>query len=192
MLELRAYSDASGRTPFFEWLDLLDQPALRKVRRALEQIALGNTSEMQGVGAGAFGRLQTSSIGNLMSKKSPPSVPFAPYWRARIRREPALRDGMLQEAVQALVDNEVAVAKGLIHDVIKSTIGYQELTRRTGTPSPSLARMFGPKGNPTAANLFNVLAQLRAKNRVRFEVRMLGRSMTRRTQRPRSAPRRAA
>lgn len=111
-----------------------------------------------------------------MPERIPPSVPFQPHLERRIRREPALGQALLHEAVQALIDNEVAVAKGLIRDVIKATIGYRELARRTGTAGPSLARMFGPKGNPTAANLFNILAQLQRHSRVRFEVRMVGRS----------------
>ena len=55
--------------------------------------------------------------------------------------------------------------------VIKGTVGYKELSRRTDTPEKSLIRMFGPRGNPTAANLFNVLRQLQRRTGFRLEVR---------------------
>lgn len=74
--------------------------------------------------------------------------------QARVQRE------LLKEAVQALLSDDVAAARGLIRDVIKGTIGYAELSRRTGTPEKSLVRMFGATGNPTAANLFAVLTHL--------------------------------
>jgi hypothetical protein len=38
-------------------------------------------------------------------------------------------------------------------------------------PPKSLMRMFGPKGNPTAVNLFGVIVALQAKTGVHLEVR---------------------
>jgi DNA-binding phage protein len=69
-----------------------------------------------------------------------------------------------------LLNNETAVARNLIRQVIKGTIGYAELARLTATPEKSLIRMFGPKGNPTAAKLFSVLEQLQHCTGVRFRV----------------------
>jgi DNA-binding phage protein len=87
-----------------------------------------------------------------------------------IRRDPMLVDHVLTEAAQALFDNEIAVARNLLRNVIKGSMGYAELSRMTGTPEKSLVRMFGPKGNPVAANLFAVLAHLQRRAGVRLQV----------------------
>ena len=76
---------------------------------------------------------------------------------ALIARDPGFAEALLQEAVQRLLGNEIALARHLVRHAIRGTVGYTELSRRTGTPETSLVRMFGPKGNPTLANLFSVL-----------------------------------
>ena len=79
---------------------------------------------------------------------------------ARVQRDSSFASALLQEAVQALLAEEVAVARSIIRDVIKGSMGYGELSRRTGTPEKSLVRMFSANGNPTAANLFSVLTHI--------------------------------
>jgi DNA-binding phage protein len=69
-----------------------------------------------------------------------------------------------------LLTDDVAVARSLIRDVIKGSMGYAELSRRTGTPEKSLVRMFGTNGNPTAANFFAVLTHLQQYSGVTFQV----------------------
>jgi len=41
----------------------------------------------------------------------------------------------------------------------------------TSIPAASLMRMFGPNGNPSAKNLFGVLAHLQGQEGVAFEIR---------------------
>jgi DNA-binding phage protein len=132
-----------------------------------------------------------------MTKKLPPSVPWEPIIDEHVRKSPALARGLLDEAVSALLSNETAAARNLIRHVIKGTIGYAELARLTMTPEKSLIRMFGPKGNPTAAKLFSVLEQLQRSTGVRFMVRAVRTKPERgrpagRTAVARSAARRAA
>jgi DNA-binding phage protein len=91
--------------------------------------------------------------------------------QARVGREEGFADALLQEAVQEMLAGELDVARSLIRDVIKGSIGYAELSRRTGTPEKSLVRMFGPRGNPTAANMFSVLAQLQRHSGVSLQVK---------------------
>ena len=90
--------------------------------------------------------------------------------QTRVQRDPEFARLLLQEAVQALLNDDVAVARALIRDVIKGAIGYAELSRRTGTPEKSLIRMFSASGNPTAANLFAVLTHLQQHSGIRFQV----------------------
>ena len=85
----------------------------------------------------------------------------------------AARDGnfglaLLEEAGEMMLAGELPAARRLIRDVIKSSMGYPELSRRTGTPEKSLVRMFGPAGNPTAANVASVFKELQRDARVRL------------------------
>lgn len=91
--------------------------------------------------------------------------------QARVGREAAFAEALLQMAVQGMLAGDLDVARSLIRDVIKGSIGYAELSRRTGTPEKSLVRMFGPSGNPTAANIFSVLAQLQRASGVSLQVK---------------------
>lgn len=91
--------------------------------------------------------------------------------QARVGREAAFAEALLQMAVQEMLAGDLDVARSLIRDVIKGSIGYAELSRRTGTPEKSLVRMFGPSGNPTAANIFSVLAQLQRASGVSLQMK---------------------
>jgi len=91
--------------------------------------------------------------------------------RARAMRDPAFRAALLREAVQSLLAGDLDTAKAALRAYINATIGFEKLATATGTPVKSLMRMFGPKGNPTAANLFAVIHVLQKKTRVRLEIR---------------------
>ena len=103
--------------------------------------------------------------------KAKPAVPFDEVVQARVKREPAFAGSLLQEAAQCMLGGELEVARNLVRDVIKGSIGYAELSRRTGTPEKSLVRMFGPNGNPTAANISSVFVQLQRHGHVQLQVR---------------------
>lgn len=100
----------------------------------------------------------------------PPAVAYEPIARDMVRRDPAYAAALLEEATQALVSNELAVARNLIRHLIRGGMGYPELSRRTGTPQTSLVRMFGPKGNPTLAHAAAVLAALQGHAGIRLRV----------------------
>ena len=68
---------------------------------------------------------------------------------------------LLGEAVQGLLGGELDTARIALRLYINATIGFEKLAAATGTPAKSLMRMFGPKGNPTAANLSEVIRVLR-------------------------------
>jgi DNA-binding phage protein len=111
--------------------------------------------------------------------------------QSRIGREAAFAEALLQMAVQEMLAGDLDVARSLIRDVIKGSIGYAELSRRTGTPEKSLVRMFGPSGNPTAANIFSVLAQLQRASGVSLQVKSV-RAQGKRSIKPRSGSARRA
>lgn len=115
--------------------------------------------------------------------KMPAAVPWEPVIERRVRGEPKFVQGLLEEAVQALIDNEIAVARNLLRSVIKGTMGYRQLAIATGFPEKSLIRMFGPAGNPTARNLFAVIDCLRRNARIELTVRA-ARSSTKAARKP--------
>jgi len=43
---------------------------------------------------------------------------------------------------------------------INATVGFASLSKETHIPEKSLMRMVGPRGNPTASNLFAMVAAL--------------------------------
>jgi hypothetical protein len=91
--------------------------------------------------------------------------------QGRARRDPAFRQALLQEAVATMLEGDLATGKAVLRDYINATIGFEELGRATGTPPKSLMRMFGPRGNPQANNLFAVLGHLQKHGGFHFEVR---------------------
>src|ERR1700694_5962055 len=73
----------------------------------------------------------------------------------RIAGDPAYRKELLQEGVGCLLSGDLDTDKAILRDYINATIGFEELSDITHTPTKSLMRMLGPKGNPQARNLFD-------------------------------------
>jgi DNA-binding phage protein len=91
--------------------------------------------------------------------------------QARVRRDAAFRKGLLRDAVESLLAGEVALGKELLRDYINATVGFPKLAKDTKLHVKTLHQMFGPKGNPTASNLFGIVAYLQRREGVRLQVR---------------------
>jgi len=87
------------------------------------------------------------------------------------QRDPALRNDLLQEGVRCLHARDVDISKAVLRDYINATMGFEELSRVFGKSSKSLMRMFGPKGNPQASNLFAVIHYLQEQEDMHMEVK---------------------
>ena len=96
---------------------------------------------------------------------------FSDHVKARIEADPEFRAALFQEAVKTLIEGDVGTARAVLRTYINATIGFAALAKATRIPLKSLMRMFGPKGNPTAANLSEVLRVLQKKTGVHLEVR---------------------
>jgi DNA-binding phage protein len=90
--------------------------------------------------------------------------------KARAERDAKFREALLTEAVEQLIAGEVEVGKAVLRDYINATVGFEKLSQATGMPSKSLMRMFGPKGNPRANNLFTVIGKLQRVSGLRLAV----------------------
>lgn len=91
--------------------------------------------------------------------------------KARAERDPAFRDALLTEGVDALLAGDMDIGKAILRDYINATVGFDKLAEDTGTPAKSLMRMFGPRGNPNARNLFSIINRLQSASGVSLRVR---------------------
>ena len=80
--------------------------------------------------------------------------------RPRSRGGHHYRKDLLREGVECLLAGDLDTGKAILRDYINATIGFEKLSRLTGRPAKSLMRMLGPRGNPQARNLFEVIGQL--------------------------------
>ncbi|MGO9895562.1 MAG: DNA-binding protein [Bryobacteraceae bacterium] len=88
--------------------------------------------------------------------------------RARAQRDPDFRQALLREAVECVINGDLATGKAVLRDYVNATTGFQSLEKRTHIPAKSLMRMLGPKGSPSAANLSSILTALQKTEGVRF------------------------
>ncbi len=91
--------------------------------------------------------------------------------QSRVRRDLAFRKALLREGVESLLAGDVETGKTVLRDYINATVGFEELGMVVHRSPKSLMRMFSPKGNPQARNLFEVVAYLQEKEGTRLEVR---------------------
>ena len=82
---------------------------------------------------------------------------FKDLVQRRVAADPAFGAALLREAIDTLLAGDVETGKTVLRDYIKATLGFAQLAEETGTPPKSLIRMFGPRGNPQARNLFGVI-----------------------------------
>jgi DNA-binding phage protein len=91
--------------------------------------------------------------------------------RARVKRDPGFRKALLREGIENFLAGDVETGKIILRDFINATVGFTKLSDATQRSAKSLMRMLGPRGNPQARNLFEIVAYLQDAEGVRFEVR---------------------
>jgi hypothetical protein len=88
----------------------------------------------------------------------------------RIERDPTFREELLKEGIECLLVGDMDTGKAILRDYINATIGFDALGTVTAKSPKSLMRMFGPKGNPQARNIFKIIAHLQKKEGIHFKV----------------------
>jgi hypothetical protein len=91
--------------------------------------------------------------------------------RARVKRDPGFRKALLREGIENFLSGDVQTGKIILRDFINATVGFAKLSDVTHRSAKSLMRMLGPRGNPRARNLFEIVAYLQQAEGVTFEVR---------------------
>jgi DNA-binding phage protein len=95
---------------------------------------------------------------------------FKELVQRRVATNPDFAAALLREGIDTLLAGDVETGKAILRDYIKATVGFEQLGRAIGTQSKSLIRMFGPRGNPQARNLFGIISYLQKQAGVSLHV----------------------
>ena len=96
---------------------------------------------------------------------------FKELVQRQVAQDKVFAEALLREGIDTMLAGDVDTGKIILRDYIKATVGFQKLGKATGTQPKSLIRMFGPRGNPQAKNLFSVIGYLQKRAGVRLEAR---------------------
>jgi DNA-binding phage protein len=94
---------------------------------------------------------------------TPRTRSFRDLVQGRVANDPAFSAALLRESIDTMLAGDVDTGRAILRDYIKATVGFEELGAATGIQPKSLIRMFGPRGNPQARNLFSVIGYLRGR-----------------------------
>ena len=95
---------------------------------------------------------------------------FEELVQRRVAKDPEFGRELLCAGIESMLNGELDVGKDLLRDCIKGTVGFERLGMEIGTQPKSLIRMFGPRGNPQARNLFSVIGYLQKQAGVELHV----------------------
>jgi hypothetical protein len=88
----------------------------------------------------------------------------------QVKDDRKFAEALLREGIDAMLSGDLDTGKTIMRDYIKATVGFEKLGEATDTPPKSLIRMFGPRGNPQARNLFSVIGYLQKHAGVQLHV----------------------
>ncbi|MCX5893480.1 MAG: transcriptional regulator [Deltaproteobacteria bacterium] len=88
----------------------------------------------------------------------------------RAQKDAEFRQAMLKEGIDTMLTGDVETGKAILRDYINAAVGFGPLSEATQIPAKSLMRMLGPKGNPRAGNLFQIIKHLQAREGIHLEV----------------------
>ena len=80
--------------------------------------------------------------------------------KSQLQKSSGFRRALLREAVACMIAGDVDTGKSLLRKYINGTVGFIKLGADLGRSPKTLMRMFSPKGNPQAKNLFEIVAYL--------------------------------
>lgn len=95
---------------------------------------------------------------------------FRELVREHIAKDPRFAETLLLEGIEAMLSGDLDVGKDVLCDYIKATVGFERLGAELGMQPKSLIRMFGPRGNPQARNLFGVIGYLQKQAGIELHV----------------------
>jgi len=85
---------------------------------------------------------------------------------ARVQRDPAFAQALLDEAATLFLNGEPETAKLILRDLVNATVGFETLAADVRKPSKSLHRMLSRAGNPTMESLSAIFVAIKKALRV--------------------------
>ena len=95
---------------------------------------------------------------------------FRTTLQERAQRDAEFRQAMLKEGIDSMLAGDVVTGKAILRDYINASVGFGSLSEETNIPTKSLMRMLGPKGNPRADNLFQIIHHLQVREGIQLGV----------------------
>ena len=95
----------------------------------------------------------------------------------RAQKSAAFRRELLIEAVNELLAGSLDAGKAILRDYINATITFEGLAQKTGKPAKSLHRMLGPRGNPRADNILEIIKTLQVHEKITLKVKASNNSL---------------
>ena len=89
---------------------------------------------------------------------------------ARMHKDPAFAQALLDEAITLFVNGEPESAKLILRDLVNATVAFEALADEIHKPAKSVHRMLSRSGNPTMSNISAVYAAI--KRALNVEIRM--------------------
>ena len=80
--------------------------------------------------------------------------------KARLQQSEGYRRALLREAVSCMISGDLETGKSVLRKYINGTIGFVQLGADLRRSPKVLMRMLGPRGNPQARSLFEIVAHL--------------------------------
>jgi DNA-binding phage protein len=105
-----------------------------------------------------------------MEQKMAKTKSFRDLVERQVKDDRKFAEALLREGIDAMLSGDLDTGKTIMRDYIKATVGFEKLGEATDTPPKSLIRMFGPRGNPQARNLFSVIGYLQKQAGVQLHV----------------------
>jgi DNA-binding phage protein len=105
-----------------------------------------------------------------MEKTMAKTKSFRDLVERQVKDDRKFAEALLREGIDAMLSGDLDTGKTIMRDYIKATVGFEKLGKATDTPPKSLIRMFGPRGNPQARNLFSVIGYLQKQAGVQLHV----------------------
>ena len=88
---------------------------------------------------------------------------------ARVKRDPAFAQALLDEAATLFLNGEPETAKLVLRDLVNATVGFEALAADVRKPSKSLHRMLSRAGNPTMESLSAIFVAI--KNALHVDIK---------------------
>lgn len=95
---------------------------------------------------------------------------FKELVQKRVEEDPAFGTALLRESIDTMLSGDVDTGKAILRDYINATVRFEKLSEATGMLPKGLMRMFSPRGNPQARNLFSVIGYLQKQAGIELHI----------------------